>query len=769
MTFADASFHGARAVFRRRRCACALALVALLLGAAAVHAEDDPRPGLVALLGDEQVPLPALRVDVDARIQGDLARVILTQVFENPYDEPLHARYIFPLPSDAAVYAMRLVSGDQMIEAEIRPKQEARAVFESAKKRGNQAALLDQQRPNVFTQEVANLLPKAPVRVVLEYAHAIPKDQGSYHFHVPLVVGPRFLREALPGESAGAPTREPGEPEPLEVGAWNLPASPPLAAPAHVDRERVGLHVEIDAGMPILGLESRSHRIVVSRPDPTRRVVELAEGRTLDDRDFELDYRLEGERVAAGLTAFAGEGDDAGGGHLSLLLEPPAHVAEAAITPREMVYVLDCSGSMAGTPLAASKRFARRSLRSLRPSDSFRIIRFSDSANQWSEAPVAATPASIAAGQTYLDSLSGGGGTEMASGIRAALAPPGEPGVLRLVVFLTDGYIGNDIEIVRLIQQMRGDARLFSFGIGSSVNRYLIQEMARSGRGTARIVHPGEDAEVAADELARRLESPVLRDIEVDWGAARVRDAFPRQIPDLFLGQTVRVMARYLAPGRHRITVHGRLAGRPVSLPLDVDLPATRDDARGSALPILWARSQIEDRMVEYLAPGLDRTERDGIEQEVTRLGLAHRLVTQWTSFVAVAKPVVNPGGLGRTADVAVPQAKDVPDTAYPASALPASSEPPATAQPAPGGPAPTLVASNAAPPLQAVTGSGFQGQAGPEPSTWFGLLAIALAGGVVRARRTAAHSRRRPPAARLGGASWLASWWSTTTRTSGR
>jgi Ca-activated chloride channel family protein len=683
------------------RIGIAIALLAgALLAAARGGAEPgDVGPSLSALVDGRVVPLPVLKIDVAAHIQGDLATVTITQQFANDYAFPIHARYVFPLPTDAAVYAMRLVSGDQMIEAEIRPKPEARAVFEAAKKRGNQAALLDQHRPNVFSQEIANLVPGAPVRVEIEYAHAVEKSHGDYHFVVPTVVGPRYVPSAHQGESAGAPTREPGEPEALAVGVWSLPASSPIAPPESVDGERLGLAIELDAGTPLRWLESPTHRVAIERPSQSHAIVKLADGRTQDDRDFELHYRLAGESVAAGVTSH-GEG---GGGTLSLLFEPPAQVAEAQVARREMVYVLDCSGSMAGTPIDASKRFMRRSLAGLRSGDSFRIVRFSDSANEWSAAPLPATSSAIAAALAYVDRLQGEGGTEMASGIRAALAPPVEPGTLRLVVFLTDGYIGNDVEIVRLLQARRGDARLFSFGIGSSVNRYLIQEIARVGGGAARIVRDGEDADAAADELVQRLASPVLTDIEIDWGATPVADVFPTEIPDLFAGQTVRVMARYLAPGAYRAIVHGRIAGRSIALPLDLELAA--EDGGESALPIVWARSQIEDRMIEYLSPALSAGQRDEIEREVTELGLAHRLLTQWTSFVAVAKVVVNPGGQGADTDVAVPQAHGVPASAYPLGAL-------------------------------RIAGNGFTGHAGPEPAVWLGLLAI-LAAGSLQWRRS--------------------------------
>ncbi len=698
-------------------------LISLLLVTAA-GADEEPKPELVAILDGREVALPSLESDFEASLQGDLATVRVTQTFENPYDEPLHARYIFPLPSDAAVFAMRMLSGDQMIEAEIHEKRAARAVFENAKERGNQAALLDQHRPNVFTQEVANLMPGLPIRVELEYAHVVEKSNGAYRFHIPTVVGPRFVPQAAQPDLAGAPTRREDEPSALAIGVWNLPASPPVAALDQVDRERVSIRVALDAGMPIQWIQSPTHRLQVDRTGESTREIELAAGRTLDNKDFELHYQLAGEEVAAGLTTYV-DGMD---GFLSLLIEPPKDAHGAEITAREMVFVLDCSGSMGGIPMAASKRFMRRTLDNMRPADSFRIIRFSDAATEWSERPMRATPANLRAGARYVEGLGGMGGTHMASGVRAALDPHVEEGVLRIVVFLTDGYIGNDVEIVRLLDSKRGSARLFSFGVGSSVNRYLIEEMARVGRGAARIVRPTEDAEIAADELVERLAAPVLTDIEIDWGDARVADVFPREIPDLFLGQTVRVMGRFDGSSQSRVTIHGKIGGQPVSMPLDVDLPGASANGGGldaRALPIIWARSQIEDRMIDYIKPGLSSHKRDQIQAEVTDFGLAHRLMTQWTSFVAVAKPVVNPGGEGRHADIAVSQVEGVSDGAYPREALPQ------------GGMAPMKAGTN---PMLVAQAGGFNGHAAPEPSSWVALLVIAALGFVWLRRPPAAH-----------------------------
>jgi Ca-activated chloride channel family protein len=629
----------------------------LTFATASAVIQTDPLPGgtLEAEMDGRPVQLPLLRTDMAARILGDLATVKLTQTFQNPYPRPLNARYIFPLPAEAAVHAMRLWTGDFVIEGQIREVRQAKAEFEQAKKQGKQAALVTQHRPNVFTQEVANLMPGASVKVELHYAHAVPKLDGRYEFTFPMVVGPRYLSDNGPMA---------GEPAAVQAGAWDLPDSPPVAPPQHIDPDRVGIEVHIEAGLPVQRLQSPTHPIDVAGAGAAGRVVRLASGRTLDNKDFVLSWTLAGTGTAAGVTTYASEGK----GIVNLLIEPPAQAAEAELTPREMVFVLDCSGSMSGVPLEASKRFMRRALLGLRSTDVFRILRFSDTATAFSDRPLPATSENVQAGLLHLDGLISEGGTQMTSGIRAALDPDPVPGALRIVVFLTDGYIGNDVDVVRLIEQRRGQARLFSFGVGNGVNHYLLQEMARVGRGVARIVRPDQDAEAIADSLAKRLDAAYLTDVTIDWGKAPVHEPTPRVLPDLFLGQSLRVLARFEAPGTYEVMVHGKVAGRPMELPLRLELPSEAPEAE--ALPIVWARSQVEDRMIDYLSPARDEAERKRLQAEVTALGLKHRLVTQWTAFVAVARRVVNPAGKALDADVAVPQVEDLGEAAYPAQAF---------------------------------------------------------------------------------------------------
>lgn len=625
----------------------ALFVFGIALWSGAAHAVVSMRGGAVEVVDDQGhlSELPLLRTDMDARVDGDLASVNLVQTFANPYDEPINARYVFPLPEDAAVHAMRLQSGGLVIEGEIRRSEEAKQVYEAAKAEGQQAALLSQDRPNVFVQEVANLPPGGTVRVEIHYAHAVPRKDGAYELVFPMVVGPRYNPDAprVPGAAAA-------------LNTWT--AQPPLATPDAIDPDRVALHISLDGGVPIRQVKSPSHAIAVQADGPRFSTITLQDGRTIDNRDFVLRYTLGGDSTAAGVTT---HGED-GHGVVGLHIEPPSAPASDAITPREMVFVLDTSGSMSGQPLDSSKLFMTEALKHLRPSDSFRIVKFSSNATSFSPQALPATPENVRKGLQWVESLSTDGGTEMVAGVNAAFKVPIEPGVLRIVVFLTDGYIGNEADVIALVNQERGDARLFALGIGSSVNRWLLEELAREGRGVARVVLDPSQADDAARQLAARLEAPVLTDVRINWGDAPVRDASPKVLPDLFVGEPLRVLARYEGSGRWPITVQGRLGGELVTLPLELALP--EEAPGGDALPILWARGQVEDRMSE-LVQNVSEARRAELTEEIVGLGLEYHLVTQWTSFVAVSKQQVVAQGEARELEVPVAQVAGVSAAAY--------------------------------------------------------------------------------------------------------
>jgi Ca-activated chloride channel family protein len=618
----------------------------------------------------ETLLFPTLKTDIDIDIQGDLASVTVQQTFANPLNTPLNVTYLFPMNKEAAVYKMVMEVGNEVVHAQIKKKEEAQATFDQAKREGKSAALLKQHRPNMFTQDIANLMPELPMRVTLYYVQTLSKVDGAYEVVIPLVVGPRFQ----PPHAGIAPKFDDNESQQqtTQFGQWELealPTYPPvkgLNIPETIDAERVAIQIHLNGGMPIQQVYSRTHQLDINNTDENQRIIQFAKGRVIDNRDFVLHYSLAAQSNQAGLLAYYGEQQ----GFFSLLIEPPAIPKNHQITAREMVFVLDCSGSMSGLPMDASKAFMREALQNLRPSDTFRIIRFSDSATEFSSVPLSATPQNIQEGISYTNSLYGSGGTMMTEGIKQALQVPVPKNSVRLVTFLTDGYIGNDHEVLKLIKRLLGSARLFALGVGAGVNRFLLSEMGRVGRGFTRYMDPTEEVQAVAKELAQRLQSPVLTDISIDWGELQATQVMPQTVHDLFAGQSVRIQGRYAKSGRYVIKVKGKVQGRVATLPLAIDLPAQGEQGKqGEAIALIWARSAIKDKMRLLNIPNNMRSARisdDVLKQQVTQLGLDFSLITQWTAFIAVSKQKYNPNATQTpNKGVPLPMVKGVTKLAY--------------------------------------------------------------------------------------------------------
>lgn len=617
----------------------------------------------------ETLVFPALKTDYKVDIQGDLVTVQVVQTFENPLSFPLNVTYLFPLHKDAAVYAMQMAVGDEIIRAQIDKVKAAEKTFAKAKQAGKSAALLKQYRPNMFTQDIANLMPGMPITITLSYVHTVPKVDGDYELVLPLVVGPRF-QPPHAGKPATTTHESQDGLQTEQVGNWELevlpeyPPVPKLDNPQYIETERVSLHIQLNAGMSIQHLASPTHALHIETPDEQQRVVQFAAGRVIDNRDFVLRYRLDGERSQAGLLSH----HDGENGFFSLMLEPPAVPQTEHITPREMVFVLDCSGSMNGLPLNASKAFMREALRNLRPTDNFRIVTFSNEANEFSRTPLPATEENIQAGIRYTNDLHGGGGTMIVAGLHQAFGTAVPSGSIRLVTFLTDGYVGNEREILLLLQQLQGSARMFALGVGAGVNRYLLNEMGRLGNGFTRYMDSTEEVETVAKELAQRLQSPVLTDIEIDWGKLNVAETLPQRIPDLFAGQSLRIQGQYKQGGHYQIKVHGLVNGRKATLPLDITLPE-QVETDGKAISLMWARSAIQERMRLLNTPSnmRDKNLTDTVlKQQITQLGLTHSLVTRWTAFIAVSEKVYNrDSAQAQQSSVPLPQVKGIGASAY--------------------------------------------------------------------------------------------------------
>lgn len=635
---------------------------------------DDLGGTVEAEVDGKLIHFPALKTDIQVDIKGDLANVKIKQIFENPTNVPMNARYLFPMNKDSAVHAMTMEVGDEIITAEIKRKEEASKTYEVAKMQGKAASLLTQNRPNMFTQKIANLMPNMPISVTLEYTQSIPKVDNAYELVVPLVVGPRYnppgMTEAPDVVDDGIVYGKVNSSSRSEFGVWELeekveyPEVTGLTLPDHIDAARVSIEINIDSDIAIQNVFSDTHDISV-HGDSKSKMVTLQKDRIIDNADFILRYSLSGKTTNAGFLSSRTQD----GGYFSLMIEPPAIPNENQITSREMVFVLDTSGSMSGEPMEASKTFMRHALENLRKGDSFRIIRFNDDATEYSSLPVSATAHNIKDGLRYIQGLRASGGTNIPLAVSQAFSIPEDEGTLRIVVFLTDGYIGNEASVLTQIAGVIGEARIYAFGVGTSVNRYLLDEMGRRGRGFTRFIDPTEDVHDAAISLAKKLNAPVLTDITIDWGDLNVADVTPDVIPDLFAGNTIRVQGRFKGRGTHSVRVNGKVQGRNASLPLQINLPAANDNGEGEVIPIIWARSRIADLMRHLNTPENVRSVTDTheeLKEKVVKLGLDFSLITQWTSFVAVSEKVVNKAQ-ERAKDVAVPlpMVKGVTNLAY--------------------------------------------------------------------------------------------------------
>ncbi|MGE5186823.1 MAG: VIT domain-containing protein [Acidobacteriota bacterium] len=559
-----------------------------------------PSEGTLRIAGEDSAgaPLPLLHTKVNVAISGYVAEVTLEQQFTNPTDKPLEADYLFPLPDNAAVDHMDLRIGDRVVHGVVQKRAEAAATYGKAKAEGKRAALLEQQRPNLFTQRVANIPPNARVDVVIRYVHELPFADGQYELVFPMVAAPRF---------------DPKDPSAVLAKPGELRAA-----------NSVELAVQLHAGLPIEALASPTHQIraTTSGADAT---VELAATDQLPNRDFVLRYRIAGDTPRATVLAH----DDAGDGYFSLVVQPPAAPTAEQIAPRELVFVVDTSSSMRGKPLDQARAIVTHALDGLRANDTFDVLDFSDRVAELAPAPVGASRA--AEGKAFVANLRPTGGTDMVPAIEAALAGQPEGGRTRIVVLVTDGYIANEADVLKAIVGKLGASRIYTVGVGGSVNRFLLERAAEVGRGRALAVALSDAPEAAAARLAALVDRPVFTDVAVDWGGLDVTDLYPRHIPDLFAASPLVIHGRYAHGGHATVRVSGNIGTRRFERAIDVALPETSAGEAHEAQRSLWARAAVHD-----LTSRLALRDDPSLVAQVEQLGLKYQLVTAYTSFVAV-------------------------------------------------------------------------------------------------------------------------------------
>ncbi|MDP3541784.1 MAG: VIT domain-containing protein [Elusimicrobiota bacterium] len=582
-----------------------LAFIAVLLAAAPASSQE-----LMAVIEGRQAgPFVLEHTEAVVEVSGGFARVEVSQRFKNPHKTRLEAVYAFPLPENAAVTDMFMRISSRTVLSEVRERGEAKRIYEAAKSSGHAAALLETERPNLFTQSVANIPPGETVFVHLRYVHELAYDDGRYRFHFPMTIGPRFI--PANGTVGDAPR-----------------ISPPMLVPGERGGHDIQVTVRLRAGLPVTGLRSPSHELTVTRSSGVV-TTRLKESDTIPNKDLTLEWSLRAPKPEASVLSHRAADE----GRVMLLLQPQARPRPEEVTPKEMVFVVDTSGSMSGEPLTKVKEAMRRAIKGMNPGDHFQIIRFDQAASSFRPAPVPNTPGNVRDGLSYLNGFDGAGGTNMIEGIKAALDFPRDPRRRRMVLFMTDGYIGNEAEILALVRERLGDARLFSFGVGSSVNRHLLERLASEGRGFVQYVRPDEETGKAVALFYKRLRNPLLLDIKVDWGGLPVTEQEPELLPDLFDAQPLSVFARYGGPSTGTVTITGTLAGKPYKRKIWVRLPKARPENK--VLIPVWARRRVERLMSEQYG-----TPKPEAVEAVKGLGLKYKLVTPYTSFVAVERTV---------------------------------------------------------------------------------------------------------------------------------
>jgi len=619
--------------------------LALYSPATVVSAQTGETSGALTVVdaqGRAQSMCPLKHTDVKADISGFISRVTVTQQFENPFKDKIEAVYTFPLPQNAAVDDMTMLIGERTIKGKILPREEAQAVYEAAKSSGKVASLLDQERPNIFTQSVANILPGEKIKITISYVEVLKYDEGSYEFVFPMVVGPRYVPGTPTGESQG------------NGGASDTDRVPdasritPKVAPAEMrSGHDISLEVNLDAGLIVEDVSSKTHAIDIQRPTIRTARLKLKDSATIPNKDFILRYDIAGKAVQDALLTHASDK----GRFFTLILQPPERVAAEDVMPKELVFVLDTSGSMSGFPIEKAKETMKLALDNLYPSDTFNLITFAGDTHILFPRPVPATKQNLSRAQAFLQSRSGSGGTEMMTAIRAALAPSDDQSHVRIVCFMTDGYVGNDMEIVSEIQKHQ-NARVFSFGIGNAVNRFLLDKMAEYGRGEVEYVNLDDDGSAAARRFHERIRNPLLTDISIDWNGLPVADVYPQRIPDLFGAKPLILTGRFTNAGRATIRLKGKMAGSDFVREIPVEFPETM--ASHDVLAPLWARARIDSLMGEdYLGAQAGKMQ-GALKDTITQLGIEYRLMTQFTSFVAVEEMIVTDGGQPRRIDVPV-------------------------------------------------------------------------------------------------------------------
>jgi Ca-activated chloride channel homolog len=627
-----------------------LALTLLAVSAFGAQAEP-PQVGEGSLLFRspvsglyEQVPL--LHTDVAIDIRGLAASATVTQQYANSGSTPIEAVYVFPLPHDAAVYDMEIRVGERLIRSVVRERAEAKRVYEAARSNGKRAALVEEERPNIFTTSVANIMPGDHIDVRLRYVETLAWDEGRVRLVFPMVVGPRYIpgTQAVGHQGTGWASDTDAVPDASRI-------TPPVRNPESRPGHDISVSVDLESGFDTSVIKSVSHDINISDLPGGRKHVELLTHSTIPNKDFILEVQqTQGTQPKAAL--FLSPASGSGDCHFVLTAFPPG-VDPGHQVPVEMLYMIDVSGSMEGTSIQQAREALLQALDRLRPGDRFGILAFSSGFHEFASAPLPATAANVRAARAYVQGLEAGGGTEMLPALLHLMHKPVSAGYLRHIVLLTDGDLGNEEEIFAALRKHLGDARLYTVAIGSAPNLFLATKMAQFGRGTFTHIANINEIKEQMTRLLERIESPVLTNVKLSFEGVEVADMYPVRTPDLFLHQPLLVYGRFTKGQSGRVRITGQMGNAPYETTIPFD---THQATFHPGITTLWARQRVEELMDQWREA--NEQGRTTIRSALIEHAIRYHLVTRFTSLVAVEEAVANPSGQSQK----VPVATELPE-----------------------------------------------------------------------------------------------------------
>jgi len=588
---------------------------------------------------------PLKHTDVQTEISGYIARVTVKQVFQNPFNDKIEAVYTFPLSENGAVDEMVMKVGSRRIQGTIKKREEAREIYDRARAAGQVASLLDQERTNIFTQSVANIEPGKEIEITIKYIETLPYEAGKFTYTFPTVVGPRFIPGTPTGKSGG------GAADDTNVVPDASRITPNVAPEGERAGHDISINVHLNAGMPVSQIESKLHQVQIKNEGNGLATVSLSDKATIPNKDFILSWNVAEDKLKSGYVAYRDPSAKDGAGYFTVMLIPPKRIAPEKVAPKEMVFVIDCSGSQSGRPLDKCKETMRYILDHMNAQDTFQIIAFSNRQNIFADKPQPVSEEMKNRARQFIDGLSANGGTWMAPAVEKACAIPADGNRLRIVTFMTDGYVGNDYEVLGMVKKLRAKSRWFSFGTGNSVNRTLIDGIAREGGGEPEYVLLNSSAEQAGKKFYDRISTPVLTDVEMTTTGTTTKEVYPKKVADVWAERPLYFKGKYLKGGPGTIVLKGFAAGKPYEQKLQVDFP--QSDTKNEGIASMWARAKVGRLMSEDWFGAQSGQPNKEIKDEIVSTALAHHIMTQYTSFVAVDEAVTK-GTSGKTVNVEV-------------------------------------------------------------------------------------------------------------------